>query len=140
MAEPLIKLRELQKTYHNRLVLDIPDFSFEPGLVYALVGPNGSGKSTLLRLLAGVIRPSAGNISHSLTNARDIAYLPQKPYAFNFSVLRNITMALPSLMSKTAKEERALHILKEVGIDKLRAAKGNRLSGARRSGFLWRGS
>jgi tungstate transport system ATP-binding protein len=129
MSKPLIELTGLQKIYNGRLVLDIPSFTFEPGLVYALVGPNGSGKSTLLRIIAGVIRPSAGSIRNYLTNAQDIAYLPQKPYAFNFSVIKNITMALPSLLPAVTKEEQALKILKEIGIDELGAAKGNRLSG-----------
>ncbi|MFC9427592.1 zinc ABC transporter ATP-binding protein AztA [Streptomyces sp. NPDC056987] len=42
----------------------------------ALVGPNGSGKSTLLGVLAGVIRPTAGDIRHS--GERPPAFVPQR--------------------------------------------------------------
>ncbi|MEU4007292.1 zinc ABC transporter ATP-binding protein AztA [Streptomyces pseudogriseolus] len=41
-----------------------------------LVGPNGSGKSTLLGVLAGVIRPTAGELHH--TGSRPPAFVPQR--------------------------------------------------------------
>ncbi len=39
------------------------DFALEPGQAILLTGPNGSGKSTLLRLMAGYLRPSAGQVT-----------------------------------------------------------------------------
>jgi heme exporter protein A len=46
----------------ERLVLRGLDFSVPDGGALVLAGPNGSGKSTLLRLLAGLVRPSAGRL------------------------------------------------------------------------------
>ncbi|MGM0578796.1 MAG: ABC transporter ATP-binding protein [Myxococcota bacterium] len=43
-------------------VLDGIDLRLEPGTVTTLLGPNGAGKSTLLRILAGVLRPTAGRV------------------------------------------------------------------------------
>lgn len=129
MIKPLIELNRIKKVYKGRTVLDIPHFTFEQGVSYALVGTNGSGKSTLMRLLAGMIEPTQGNlILNGLANNQDLAYLPQKPYAFSFSVLKNITMAIPDVPT-AKKQELAYAILKEVGIDELVTANGNRLSG-----------
>jgi ABC-type lipoprotein export system ATPase subunit len=50
------------------------DLSIAPGETLALVGPSGSGKSTLVALLAGLMRPSAGQISigtHDMTKLTD---------------------------------------------------------------------
>ncbi len=47
----------------NRIVFAGLDFAVSPGGALVLSGPNGSGKSSLLRLMAGIARPAAGNIS-----------------------------------------------------------------------------
>jgi len=46
----------------ERLVFSGVGFVVEPGGALVLTGPNGSGKSTLLRLLAGLVRPAAGQV------------------------------------------------------------------------------
>jgi len=62
MSADLITLRNVSKFYGevlgvNRITLDL-----KPGLT-GLVGPNGSGKSTLMHLLAGLLRPTRGEVS-----------------------------------------------------------------------------
>ena len=57
----------------------------EPGKITALMGTNGSGKSTLLRLMAGLLKPSAGNIyikgmsSRNVGIKRMIGFMPENP-------------------------------------------------------------
>lgn len=46
----------------ERLIFRDLDFTLAPGEALILAGPNGSGKSTLLRLLAGLVRPAAGQL------------------------------------------------------------------------------
>ncbi|MBM1170538.1 ABC transporter ATP-binding protein [Microvirga arabica] len=69
-----------------RRVLQGIDLSLEPGRLTALIGPNGAGKTTLLRAMAGLVRPSAGEVAlngiavarmGASERARSIAYLPQ---------------------------------------------------------------
>ena len=58
----LIALRRLGKEYPGVRALDDVSFDIAPGSVHALVGENGAGKSTLIKLIAGAMRPSAGEI------------------------------------------------------------------------------
>jgi heme ABC exporter ATP-binding subunit CcmA len=56
-------VRGLRKDFGERTALAGVDLRVEPGRSVAVLGPNGSGKSTLLRILAGLLRPSAGEIT-----------------------------------------------------------------------------
>lgn len=58
--KPAIALRDLRRDYGERPVLRELTLELEPGATLAVIGPNGAGKSTLLRILATLLRPSAG--------------------------------------------------------------------------------
>jgi heme exporter protein A len=61
--QPAIELAGLQREFGDRTALDGIDLRVEAGASLAVLGPNGSGKSTLLRILAGLLRPSGGEVS-----------------------------------------------------------------------------
>jgi heme ABC exporter ATP-binding subunit CcmA len=58
----LLEACGLQRSFGRVRILHGLDLSLRPGEALAIVGPNGAGKTTLLRLLAGLIRPSAGEV------------------------------------------------------------------------------
>jgi len=63
---PIIRLRGIAKSYY-RETLEIPvlqgiDLDIPAGGYYALMGPSGSGKTTLLNLIAGIDRPTGGEL------------------------------------------------------------------------------
>jgi ribose transport system ATP-binding protein len=63
MAETLLELAGITKTYPGVTALDNVGLRVERGEVLGLIGENGAGKSTLMKILGGVVAPSAGTIS-----------------------------------------------------------------------------
>jgi heme exporter protein A len=60
---PAVELRGLCREYGERPVLRDISLELEAGETLAILGPNGAGKSTLLRILATLLRPSAGSVA-----------------------------------------------------------------------------
>ena len=95
----MLHIKNLKKTYNNKLVVNISDFIFEENNLYAVLGENGSGKSTVSKLIAGIINDDLNKnyleeINKQFTNYDKnknlVGYLPQKPYIFNMSIEKNI--------------------------------------------------
>ncbi len=122
----MIELRNVKKRYGTRCALDISEFHIEQGEQMAIIGPNGSGKSTLLRMLAGTIRQDEGEVRLGNLTHGEIGYLPQKPYAFDFSVQKNVELAL---QGEHQSKHMAQVALERVGLEHLKNARANRLSG-----------
>lgn len=62
MAEPLIELRGVSKSFGSNKVLDNVNLTVHPGEALAVIGPSGTGKSTVLRIIAGLLAPDEGEI------------------------------------------------------------------------------
>jgi ABC-2 type transport system ATP-binding protein len=60
---PAIKIEQVHKQFGALQALNGVDLTIEQGEFFALLGPNGAGKSTLINLLAGLLRPTSGNLS-----------------------------------------------------------------------------
>src|SRR3954466_4320865 len=73
-----IEIRNLSVGYDEHLALEGVTGDFAPSSMTAVVGPNGAGKSTLLKTLAGIIRPTAGEVSCAALARHRLAYLPQQ--------------------------------------------------------------
>jgi ABC-type lipoprotein export system ATPase subunit len=58
----MFELRDLHHAYDGTEVLRIPSFSAAQGEHWLVLGPSGSGKSTLLHILAGLLRPTRGDV------------------------------------------------------------------------------
>jgi len=122
----MIELSGIKKEYSGRCVLDIEAVRFERGKRYALLGTNGSGKSTLIKILAGTLTPTEGETHSELSGKKTIGYLPQKPYGFSFSVLKNVMMAIDDCPERKELAESAI---KAVGMTSLIKADASKLSG-----------
>jgi len=61
-ASVILSGRGVTKRFGGLVAVRDVDFSIDKGEIFGLIGPNGAGKSTLFRLIAGIMRPSAGEI------------------------------------------------------------------------------
>ena len=72
---PKIRLRDLRKSFGEKLVLDGIDLDIMPGTSMVVIGGSGSGKSVLLKCILGLLRPDGGSIE---IDGTDIRRLPRR--------------------------------------------------------------
>jgi ABC-2 type transport system ATP-binding protein len=61
----------VSKRYGRRLAVDDVTLSVDAGEILGIIGPNGAGKTTLLRVMAGLLRPTAGEIHMNVADELD---------------------------------------------------------------------
>jgi heme ABC exporter ATP-binding subunit CcmA len=92
----IVELKSVSKLYGTFVALRKVSLSFEQGRCYVLLGENGAGKSTLLRVIAGLIKPTYGELrlfgDQSPDDARDrIGYMSHAPMLYDeFSGVENL--------------------------------------------------
>jgi len=62
-AGPVIRVRDLRKSYGDLKAVDGVSFEVQPGQVFGLLGPNGAGKTTTVEVLEGLRAPDSGDVS-----------------------------------------------------------------------------
>lgn len=145
---PYISMNDV--TFHyseDKPLLRNYNFSVEEGESVAVTGPSGCGKTTLSKLLLSLYPVMGGDIFfagesfRALTNKQirsKIAYVPQEPYLFNYSVKENIrigrTDASDEEIVEAAKMANAHEFILQLenGYDTSVGERGNRLSGGQR--------
>ena len=70
-----MEARGLVKRYGEREALRGVDLAVEAGELLAVIGPNGAGKTTLLSILAGIVKPDAGEVT---SPNGDVGWVPQQ--------------------------------------------------------------
>ena len=146
--ETLIKVEGLQKYYKGGEIkaLDGINTEIKKGEVVVVIGPSGSGKSTFLRCLNLLEVPTGGSIFFEGTDITDdktdINIHRQKMgmvfQHFNLfphmTILKNMTIAPMKLLKKSEKEatEKAMQLLKRVGLEDRAYAYPSQLSGGQK--------
>ena len=109
---PLIQTTPLSKRFGRDWILRNLEFRLERDELVVLVGPNGVGKTTLLRLLAGLVRPSQGQI----TRQGAVALLANPPaFHRHLSGEENLAYAL-RLENQPAPQQAIAQVMQQVGL------------------------
>ena len=131
-SEPVVAFEGVRLAVGGRALLDGLSFELPPDGVTALMGPNGAGKSLTLRILAGLLRPSSGDIRFAggRPTPRELALVFQKPVLLRRSVYANLHHALATYGAPRAERpDRIAELLRTTGLDGLGSRPARRLSG-----------
>ncbi len=140
----ILKGEQLVKKYGKRTVVQGVSIEVNQGEIVGLLGPNGAGKTTTFYMMVGFIKPNGGKVFLEDTDItalpmykraqRGIGYLPQEPSVFRkLSVEDNIMAVLEmTQLSIQEQKDRLEELLNEFSLHKVRASKGDTLSGGER--------
>ena len=144
--ETLIKVDSLQKSFGELNVLNGINEDIKKGDVVVVIGPSGSGKSTFLRCLNLLEKPTGGTIEFDGENILDKSCNKNKLREkmgmvfqhFNLfphlTILKNITIAPVELglMKQDEANEKAMALLKRIGLEEKADAYPSQLSGGQK--------
>jgi polar amino acid transport system ATP-binding protein len=146
VTKPLIEVRNLRKNFESLEVLKGVNEKIYPGEVVTILGPSGSGKSTLLRCLNLLEVPTSGQVIFEGVDITDkkinlakhrqkIGMVFQHFNVFpHLTVLENITITpiLEKKISKKDAEEKAMSLLKMIGLEDKAYEYPRKLSGGQK--------
>jgi ABC-2 type transport system ATP-binding protein len=89
-AGEMLELRHVVKRYGKFTAVKGLDLTVHRGEIFGFLGPNGAGKTTTIRMVAGVLRPTAGEVlvggddleSRPESAKSRIGYIPDRPYLY----------------------------------------------------------
>ena len=142
----MIDVKNLSKSFGDNLVLDDISEHIYPGDKVVIIGPSGSGKSTFLRCLNLMEYPSEGTITFDGTEITDpktdidamrrkMGMVFQHFNLFpNMTIKKNITLApvRTKLMTQAEADEKAMQLLRRVGLEEKADAYPSQLSGGQK--------
>jgi NitT/TauT family transport system ATP-binding protein len=142
LRQPILTVRSVNRAFPKgsgevRVLADV-DLSLYAGEIVGLLGRSGSGKSTLLRIIAGLIRPTSGQVIYRGEPvdgpAEGIAMVFQTFALFPWlTVLQNVEAGLEAIgVSPKESRRRALSAIDLIGLDGFESAFPRELSGGMR--------
>jgi ABC-2 type transport system ATP-binding protein len=125
----MIEAIDLTMRFGETTALDAVTLTIARGELFALLGPDGAGKTTLFRIVAGLLRPTAGRID--VRSARTFGLVPQR-----FSLYEDLTIdenlhlrAQLYDVPRDLARARTGDLLARVGLDRFRSRLAGALSG-----------
>ncbi len=124
--EPIISIKNLYKSYGQKLVLKGINLDIYPGQVIGYIGPNGAGKSTTVKILCGLISDYEGQVSVKGINLKEnavavksyIGYIPELAELYDVLTPVEFLSLMAELynMDATIAQERMTKMLSAFGL------------------------
>src|SRR6266571_6800444 len=121
-----VEIRQLKKSFGLKPILRNVDLTLHQGQRMALLGANGTGKTAILRILAGLIKPSAGTVSvlgldilHDIQQIRRcVGFVGHQSYLYEeLTILENL-LFFARMYSVAHARERAYELVRRVGLER----------------------
>jgi NitT/TauT family transport system ATP-binding protein len=143
MSTSIIQIKELSKSFKKEggqdvLILDKINLELRQHEIVALLGKSGSGKSTLLRMIAGLLKPSKGQVfyrGHAVNKPVEGVSMVFQSFALLpwLTVLENVELGLEAKgIPRDEKRQRAIEAIDTIGLDGFESALPRELSGGMR--------
>ena len=136
MSTSYLEILGLKKSFGMKPILRSIDLSIDEGERMALLGANGAGKTTLLRILAGLSRLTAGQITidgldlvqQTREVRRKVGFVAHQPYLYDdLTALENL-LFFARMYAIEKPQGRAEHLLQRVGLSKKARERASSLS------------
>jgi tungstate transport system ATP-binding protein len=138
-SNPIISFCGINKSFSSVPLINNVDIDLFSGQAIILTGDNGTGKTTLLRILAGLEKPDNGMVKLGLAEIpwhrakagliKKVMYLHQHPYMFSGSVHRNLSLAVPKLLTSLQTRQQVTRALQWGMLSKHEFSIAKKLSG-----------
>jgi lipopolysaccharide export system ATP-binding protein len=140
----ILSAKDIIKMYRRKTIVKDVSLEINQGEVVGLLGPNGAGKTTIFYTIAGLVKPTQGNVfldTECITTLpiykrgkKGIVYLPQEASIFRQLTVEENIMAILEMgeLSKKEQNDKLNSLIKEFSLEKVRKNKGIVLSGGER--------
>jgi len=121
--QPIVELKQLSKTIGKKKIIDNLNLSLFPGQITGFLGPNGAGKTTTIRMMAGLMKPTSGEVvvegqtlnEHFEETMSKVGVIVENPEMYKYmSGWKNLVHF--ARMNKTITTERIKEVVDQVGM------------------------
>lgn len=135
----ILTIKDLSITFEDKKILDHLNLTIQDHEFVAILGPSGCGKSTLLNIIAGILKPDAGEVKVEGGHSSHFAYMPQEDLLLPWkTILDNVTLYGKIHHQEKEAKQKALMEMETFGLQGYEHAYPSELSGGmrQRAAFL----
>ncbi len=91
----MVEAKMVGKRYLGKQAVKDVNLIWEDGKIYALLGPNGSGKTTFMKMVAGLVKPTSGELYYNkekigVESKKKVAYMSTEPFFYSYMTVKHV--------------------------------------------------